>query len=381
LVIFTINAPAPRAQTLSAADTQATRSALAAAQIGDLGRAYAEAATTTDPLPLKMLRWMDCARPGAAGRFPEIAEFIEKNPDWPGQKALRKHAEEALAGESDAVAAEWLKRFPPLSTAGKIREAEILLNSGDLAGGPEALRATWIGGDFGPLDQKNFIARYSASIRSDDHAKRVDRLLWDGQTEAAHRMLPLVPSDSRALAEARLALAAQSANADALVARLPAQLRSDPGLIFEQLRSRRKKDMTDAAMQILLAQPGDLVRPAAWWNERQAIARRVLASGNAELAYRIVAAWFDRRKRLCRSPVPIGLYRAPLHEAAGARVRPFLADSDARRHPLCEGAGRVLGRPRCRGAGKGRAGRKVVYRRGRSHGHLLWAARRARIGP
>ena len=46
--------------------------------------------------------------------------------------------------------------------------------------------------------------------------------------------------------------------------------------------------MTDAAVQILLAQPGDLVRPTAWWNERQAIARRVLASGNAELAYRIV---------------------------------------------------------------------------------------------
>ena len=288
LVIFTINAPAARGQALSAADLQAMRPALTAAQNGDWGRAYTEAGPITDPLPLKMLRWMDCARPGAAGRFPEIAEFIEKNPDWPGQKALRKHAEEALAGESDAVAAEWLKRFPPVSTAGKIREAEILLNSGDLAGGPEALRATWIGGDFGPLDQKNFIARYSASIRPDDHTKRVDRLLWDGQTEAAHRMLPLLPSDYRALAEARLALAAQSANADALVARLPAQLRSDPGLIFEQLRSRRKKDMTDAAVQILLAQPGDLVRPTAWWNERQAIARRVLASGNAELAYRIV---------------------------------------------------------------------------------------------
>jgi soluble lytic murein transglycosylase len=288
LVIFTINAPAPRAQTLSAADTQAMRSALAAAQIGDLGRAYAEAGATTDPLPLKMLRWMDYARPGAAGRFPEIADFIEKNPDWPGQKALRKHAEEALAGESDTVAAEWLKRFPPISAAGRVREAEILLNSGDLSGGTEVLRATWIGADFGPLDEKNFIARYSASIRPEDSTKRVDRLLWDGQTEAAHRILPLVPSDYRVLAEARLALATQSSKADALVARLSAQLRSDPGLIFEQLRSRRKKDLTDAAVQILLAQPGDLVRPTAWWAERQTIARRVLASGNAELAYRIV---------------------------------------------------------------------------------------------
>ena len=79
LVVFTINVPATRAQTLSAADTQAMRSALAAAQIGDWGRAYVEAGAATDPLLLKMLRWMDYARPGAAGRFPELAEFIEKN--------------------------------------------------------------------------------------------------------------------------------------------------------------------------------------------------------------------------------------------------------------------------------------------------------------
>jgi peptidoglycan lytic transglycosylase len=286
LVIFTVNHSA--AQTLPAADMQTMRSVLGAIQSGDWSRAYTEAGAIADPLPLRMLRWMDFARPGAAGRFPEIAEFIEKNPDWPGQKALRKHAEEALAGESDAVATDWFKRYPPISAPGRIREAEIMLSAGDLAGGIEALRAAWIGADFGPLDEKNFMAHHFAAIRPEDSARRVDRLLWDGQAEAAHRILPLLSPDYRALAVARLALAAQSSNANALVARVPVQLRGDPGLIFEQLRLRRKKDMTDAAVQILLAQPGDLVRPVAWWNERQAIARRVLASGNADLAYRIV---------------------------------------------------------------------------------------------
>jgi soluble lytic murein transglycosylase len=65
-------------------------------------------------------------------------------------------------------------------------------------------------------------------------------------------------------------------------------LRANPGLVYERLRARRKKDMIDAAVQILLSQPGDLVRPAAWWAERQTIAKRVLAGGDAELAYRIV---------------------------------------------------------------------------------------------
>jgi soluble lytic murein transglycosylase len=150
------------------------------------------------------------------------------------------------------------------------------------------LRGVWIAADFGPLDERNFLARHSASLRPEDYAQRIDRLLWDGQSEAAHRMLGLVPSDYRPVAEARLALAAQASNAETLVGRVPARLRSDPGLIFEQLRWRRKKDMTDAAVQILLNQRNDLVRPAAWWAERQSIARRVLAGGNAALAYRIV---------------------------------------------------------------------------------------------
>ena len=46
--------------------------------------------------------------------------------------------------------------------------------------------------------------------------------------------------------------------------------------------------MVNAAVQMLLSQPGDLVRPAAWWVERQIVARRVLATGNAALAYRLV---------------------------------------------------------------------------------------------
>src|SRR6185437_4531789 len=62
----------------------------------------------------------------------------------------------------------------------------------------------------------------------------------------------------------------------------------DPGLAFEEARFRRKKDNYDAAAQLLLAHPDNPVRPAAWWNERLIVARRLLATGNAETAYRLV---------------------------------------------------------------------------------------------
>jgi soluble lytic murein transglycosylase len=278
---------AAQAQTLSLTDLAATRTALFAAQAGDWSRAYADAAPITDPLPLKMLRWLDYASPGAPGRFADISDFIEKNPDWPHQKALRKHAEEALSGETDAVAADWFKRYPPVSAAGEVRAAEILLNAGDVANGTAALRSTWVNDDFNGLDEKGFLASHGVSIRPEDDESRLDRLLWAGKTEAARRMLSRVPPDYRALAEARLALALQAPAADLLVARVPVQLRSDSGLLYEELRWRREKDMTDAAVEILRANPGDPLQPDAWWHERQIVARRLLAGGNADLAYQI----------------------------------------------------------------------------------------------
>jgi len=287
LALFANPFSAIRAQTLAEGEIQATRGSLAAAQGGDWNRAYAELAAVSDPLPLKILHWMDYSRPGAPGRFSDIAEFIEKNPAWPRQKTLRKHAEEALAAEPDNVAVDWFKRFPPVSAAGKVRSAEILLSSGNAEAGLAALRAAWIDADFGPLDEKNFLARHSTSIRPEDNEKRLDRLLWDGQNEAARRMLPLVSTDWRNLGEARLALAGLAPNAEIVAARVPTKLRADPGLIYQELRWRTRKEMVAAAVQILLAQPGDLIRPAAWWAERQTIARRVLATGNAALAYRI----------------------------------------------------------------------------------------------
>jgi soluble lytic murein transglycosylase len=282
-------ASAAPAQVLSTADLSATRSVFAAAQAGDWSRAYAAAGAIGDPLPLKMLRWLDYASPGAPGRFADIADFIEKNPDWPHQKALRQHAEEALEGEADSVAAGWFKRYPPVSSAGQVRAAEVLLNSGNVAGGAAALRAVWVNGDFNALDEKKFLASHGAAIGPADDENRLDRLLWEGKIEPARRMLSRVPPDYRALAEARLAMALQAPAADLLVTRVPAALQTESGLLYEELRWRREKDMTDAAVAILRGNPGDPLHPEAWWHERQIIARRLLAEGNFDLAYQIAS--------------------------------------------------------------------------------------------
>jgi len=131
------------------------------------------------------------------------------------------------------------------------RAAEIMINRGNVSAGTVALRAAWVEGDFTLAQERGLLVRFSTTLRPEDHQARFDRLMWDGQPDAARRMLALVPADYRAVAEARLALAGNAANLDAVLAKVPAQLRLDPGLAFEEARWRRKKDDYEAAARLL----------------------------------------------------------------------------------------------------------------------------------
>ncbi|HEX3952637.1 MAG TPA: hypothetical protein VHW90_03620, partial [Stellaceae bacterium] len=227
--------------------------AVAAARAGDWPLAYARAEQSKDLLAQKVVRWLDYTRASPGGRAAEITAFIDQNPDWPLQKTLRRRAEEAMADESDDIAADWFKQHPPISGAGKLRAAQLLMNHGDAAAGTAAVRAAWVDGDFSLITEQRALAQAGSVLRPEDHQRRFDRLLWDGQTDAARRLLPLLSADYRVLAEARLALASDAGNADAIVSRVPPPLRADPGLVFEQARWQRRRDNYDAAAQLLLS--------------------------------------------------------------------------------------------------------------------------------
>src|SRR5712691_11370700 len=266
----------------------AALAAVNAARGGDWTKAYAEAGQSKDPVVQKAVRWLDYTRASPGGRFAEISGFIEQNPDWPLRKTLLRRAEEALVGESDDTATNWLKRHPPVNGAGHARLAEIMINRGNVEAGTPALRTAWAEGDFTLAEERALLVRFYDGLRPEDHQRRLDWLLWDGQADAARRMLTLAPADYRAVAEARLALIGDATNREALLAKVPARLRSDPGLAFEEARWRRKKDDYDGAAQLLLAHDDTPIRPDLWWNERLMVARRLLAGGNSDIAYRLV---------------------------------------------------------------------------------------------
>src|ERR1700730_17842314 len=116
-------------------------SALAAGRTGDWPQPYARANQGKDALLLKIVRWLDYTWPTPGSRFAELAAFIDQNPDWPLQKKLQRRTEEALTAESDDVAADWLKRHPPIGGVGKARAAQIVLHRGNAEGGSGGMGA------------------------------------------------------------------------------------------------------------------------------------------------------------------------------------------------------------------------------------------------
>ncbi len=241
-------------------------------------------------LPAKIIQWMRLQAP-RTGTFQEITAFMRDNPDWPGQAGLRRAAENAMGDAAltpDQVTG-WFKSNPPLSNDGFMRYADtLLLNSGSAGGGRDKavtlIRQRWTDSSFTEPEEQDFLFRYKDYLRSQDHATRADRLLWDHQAAAARRMLPLVDSGWAALIDARLGFFEASRDADATLTRVPESLRNDPGLLYEQLLFRRKRN-DDSALDILRQPPAKLVRPDLWWVERNILVRRAMEKQDYKLAY------------------------------------------------------------------------------------------------
>jgi soluble lytic murein transglycosylase len=277
-----------RADALSPGDRQAYAAAFSAARRGDWGQAWHQADAARDPLLRKVLRWIELSR-GNDASFAAVSEFIDQNPDWPGQLALKQRAEEAISSIPDSVARAWLKKHPPVTPYGKFRQADLLFAAGQRDAATALVRDVWINGDLSGYDEQSILQRYSGIIRNDDHVKRLDRLVWNGLEDQAKRIYPRVPQEWRTLAHARFRLGEMAPGVEKLVAKVPASLQSNPGLLYERARWRRRKEMFDSALEIVANAPRDLGRPVAWWTERQILGRRLLADGKPQLAYKLIS--------------------------------------------------------------------------------------------
>ncbi len=273
----------------AARDLAAARAAMDAVTDDRWAEAYAHARRSGDPLVGKLVFFYDTIRRTSEQTFSAVAAFMAANPHWPEPDRLQAQAERAMPpGLPPARVIAWFGGRPPVTGVGGVRLAEALKRNGDSAGARAALRRAWQDGRFSAAEEAAILADFAGYLTDDDHVRRLDRLLWEGRTSEAERMRARVDAGWRALADARIRLRRQSAGVDAAISAVPASLQSHPGLVYERVRWRRKKDR-DAEARALLAAHSDAAEPDRWWTERSILARRALADGLTREAYRIAS--------------------------------------------------------------------------------------------
>ena len=276
---------------LSEADLATYRLAFTEAADRDWAAARAIAARAREQLPAKVIEWLYLTADESGASFGQISNFIVANPDWPGQHLLAARADETTEFLPPDQASAWFRDHPPVSGAGIKKYAETLAATGVEARKLEALvRGAWVTRTFTPDHEKTFYRQFRHLLTKQDHIDRLERLLWNGHAYAAGRMLDKVSPGLRRLAKARIKLRQRARGVDAAIQRVPSALRRHPGLLFERLRWRVKKDRYEDARKILDAAPGDMVRPDLWWRERRILARYSLRQGDITDAYRYASA-------------------------------------------------------------------------------------------
>ena len=252
------------------------------------------AAGYADPVATKLVTYYRLLAPGAA-TADEISDFMAQNPDWPNQALLEHRRQEAIAAEPDQATAQALCDRNKLTLPqAMLRCAEVYATAGRNADAADEARRAWIEGITTPAAETAFLRRWSGAPRPDDQWARFQNLAAHDAAAAA-RQAPRLDPARRAIAEVRLAFAHDAPNAEALLAALPAARRDDPGIMLDHARWLRRADRTADALA-LWQRAGEAAQSAvppdqlaAWWTERNILARRLLRDGNAAGAYALAA--------------------------------------------------------------------------------------------
>jgi soluble lytic murein transglycosylase len=261
-----------------------------AVELRDWNKAYALASRIPDPTLTKVVSWARFTTHGERMDFDEVTAFIKANPDWPAMNDLRESAEETLSErvDDDHVIA-WFADTPPRTPKGATHLANALMAKGLRDKARAVIRNAWIEMNFSAAMERRFYSRFRKMLTAEDHKARVDRLLWDGRSWEARRMLRRIKGGYNFVALARLRLRDYRGGVDWAIRRVPDDMAEDTGLVYERLRWRRRKGRDDEAIAMIEKLPDTLPRPELVWREQGILARRALRDGKITLAYTLAS--------------------------------------------------------------------------------------------
>ena len=241
----------------------------------------------------KLITWMHLKTTRNGASFNEYKKFIEQNDYYPRINRIRYLAEEKiyLRNNSPTSIINWFDKYPPLGGLGKIKLAEAYLEQGRLNEVKKLVKDGWVTAEIRKNDLGYYRAKFKKFLTSDDHIKRADHLAWERKYWDLKRMLKYLPTDQRALYNARQILMSNSYGVDNAIAKVPQYLKKDPGLEFDRLRWRNRRGRLEGSLEILFQNANrtetQMVRPDKWWEQRESVTRSLIYKKRYKTAYKV----------------------------------------------------------------------------------------------
>src|SRR5580693_1021031 len=274
-------------------DTQSAQQALSAAKAGDGARVRRLLDETNDPLARKIALW------ALADATPEVLTWDQADAarrelaDWP-RPSRRQSAAEKLIDRSqltpDGVIA-WFGSDEPITPQGAMALATAYRQTGQADTAASVIRKAWRTLTFDEDVQEAVLARFGDALTVADHAAREDFLLYGAQGRAAQDLVPLLPVDQQALAQARIAVRRGDPDAQALIAALPPADQLSPGLVYERVMALRDHGDIAGALALINYLPASLPdeRAAERLWKHGALVAGALQAGDIATAYQVAA--------------------------------------------------------------------------------------------
>ena len=231
-----IVAPVPYAalsSSLSAAsDAALLRQALLAARRGDVTTAQGLQAQMTNATAKRLVTWAMVDSDGPELDYFTLVNAMRDLEGWP-RPAPAGGAGEG-AGDRGHPAAQVISIFQgrdPETAQGAHRAGLSAYQAqGRTADASALVKHFWRNHAFDAELQGQMLARFGIYLTQDDHAARLEMLLYSGDSSAARQLMEMVTPDQRALAQARHGLPFGAVGrAPMMLGMVPASLQSDPG--------------------------------------------------------------------------------------------------------------------------------------------------------
>jgi soluble lytic murein transglycosylase len=250
----------------------------------------------SDPLVRRMLQWRWAASADAPLYFDDLSRALSDLQGWPGRTTMRQRAEQAIL-DSRLSASERITFLRsdngPATGDGRVALALALQEAGQRSEANEIARASWREDVLSTNAEDRAMAAFSTVFSAEDHAARVDALLWRDQRTAAQRLMPRIPSPDRAVANARIALQTrQRRGLQAAVDAVPASRVDNPGFMYDRAQYRRRTGNPEEALPLMVEidpRQAPLAARSDIFRERRLYVPRAMRAGNYRQAYQLVS--------------------------------------------------------------------------------------------